>query len=241
MSKIRRMNSPAPRQSAHFARYVSNYDACLNRALSPTGETTEYFARERVRWLARCLDLLGETPRSVLDFGCGIGSTAPLLLTGLSCESVHGVDASEEVIERARRERFAPQIHYSVVRELVPNGSFDCAYCNGVFHHIPVEERPAALDFIRSSLRPGGLFALWENNPWNPGTRYVMSRCEFDEDASTISPRAARTIMKRAGLNVVRSDFLFFVPRSLSALRPIEPLLRKVPLGGQYQVLCRKP
>jgi hypothetical protein len=25
-------------------------------------------------------------------------------------------------------------------------------------------------------MRPGGVVALWENNPWNPATRYVMGR-----------------------------------------------------------------
>ena len=37
------------------------------------------------------------------------------------------------------------------------------------------------------ALRPGGLFAFWENNPWNPGTRLVMSRIPFDRDAITLS------------------------------------------------------
>jgi hypothetical protein len=26
----------------------------------------------------------------------------------------------------------------------------------------------AAVDYVYRSLRPGGLFAFWENNPWNP-------------------------------------------------------------------------
>lgn len=235
------MDSLPREERTDFARYVSNYDACLNQALSPTGENTEFFGRGRVRWLARCLAKLDAKPKAVLDFGCGIGSTAPLLLAELGCLSAHGVDSSAEVIQRARDGRSTPQIQYSVLREFVPRPDFDCVYCNGVFHHIPVEERPSALDFIRAALRPGGWFALWENNPWNPGTRYVMSRCEFDEHALTIRPAAARRMLRQAGFEVLRTDFLFFAPRALAMLRPLESLLRKVPLGGQYQVLCRKP
>jgi glycosyltransferase involved in cell wall biosynthesis len=35
-------------------------------------------------------------------------------------------------------------------------------FCNGVFHHIPVLERPKAVDHIHRSLRPGDLFAFWD-------------------------------------------------------------------------------
>jgi len=44
----------------------------------------------------------------------------------------------------------------------------DLAYCNGVFHHIAPDARPEALAMIRDALKPGGLFAFWENNAWNP-------------------------------------------------------------------------
>ena len=44
----------------------------------------------------------------------------------------------------------------------------------------------------------------------------------------------------RAGFDVLRTDFLFFFPRALSALRPLESRLARFPAGAQYMVLCRK-
>ena len=122
-----------------------------------------------------------------------------------------------------------------------PLGSFDLAFCNGVFHHVPPADRPAALAWVRSRLRPGGLFALWENNSWNPGTRLVMSRCAFDRDAVTLSPPAARRLVRGGGLEVVETTHLFLFPRPLRLLRPLEPLVAAVPIGAQYQVLARRP
>jgi hypothetical protein len=52
------------------------------------------------------------------------------------------------------------------------------------------------------SLRPGGLFAPWENNPWNPNTRYVMSRIPFDRDATTLSPPKAVGLLRQNGFQV---------------------------------------
>ena len=50
---------------------------------------------------------------------------------------------------------------------------------------------PDICGFVRQGLRPGGVFALWENNPWNPGTRLVMRRIPFDRNAVLLSARAA--------------------------------------------------
>ncbi len=113
-------------------------------------------------------------------------------------------------------------------------------YCNGVFHHIPPAQRAQTVNYIWHSLRPGGLFALWENNPWNPGTRYVMSKIPFDHDAITLVPPEARDLLRQGGFEIIRTDFLFLFPKPLKSLRWIEPWLRAMPLGGQYQVLCRK-
>src|SRR5205823_10980749 len=98
----------------------------------------------------------------------------------------------------------------------------DLVYTNGVFHHIPVAERPDAVGYVHGALLPGGLFALWENNPWNPGARYVMSRIPFDRDAIMLSARQARDLLRRAGFEVLRTDFLFIFPRPLRALRFLE-------------------
>ena len=51
---------------------------------------------------------------------------------------------------------------------------------------------------------------------------------------------AARDMLQQAGFEILRTDYLFYFPRSHAFLRPLESALRKVPLGGQYQILCRK-
>jgi SAM-dependent methyltransferase len=149
------------------------------------------------------------------------------------------VDESEAAVAVAR----ASTIHgtrFESVGGFDPVGSADLAYCNGTFHHVPPEERPTALARIRQALRLGGLFAFWENNPWNPGTRIVMSRIPFDRDAVPLSVRNARRMLRAGGFEVIRTDFLFVFPKPLRWLRALEEPLSKTPLGAQYQVLTRK-
>ena len=40
-------------------------------------------------------------------------------------------------------------------------------------------------------------------------------------------------------IEIVETDFLFIFPRALRLFRPLERLVSRLPLGGQYMVLCR--
>jgi len=114
---------------------------------------------------------------------------------------------------------------------------FDLCYVNGVFHHIDPAERPEALSLIHRVLRPGGVLALFENNPWNFGARMVMARIPFDRDARMLSPVLTAQLLTRAGFEVLRTDSLFFFPRFLKGLRFSELFLGWTRLGAQYVVL----
>jgi len=223
-----------------FDRFHADYDEALSRGLWVSGESKLYFARERIAFLAQCLRTLGRRPASVLDFGCGTGTATPFLLRELGAQKVVGVDASERSLEVARRAHGTERATFVSVDRFTPDGGFSLAFCNGVFHHIPPAERAGVASMVRDSLEPGGLFALWDNNPWNPGARYVMWRIPFDRDAVMISPGEARRLLAREGFEIVRVDHLFLFPRFLRALRPVERWLSRAPLGAQFQVLARR-
>lgn len=236
-----RRSGTAAADAPEFEAYAARYDEALAAGLSVTGEDKDYYARGRMRWLAGRLRALGiAAPGTVLDFGCGLGGSTPLFLDLLGAKQVVGVDVSEGLLDRAR-EAFAnePRARFHAIAAHDAPASADLAFVNGVFHHIPVADRAEALRYVRRTLRPGGVFAFWENNPWNPGTRYIMSRVSFDENAITITPPEARGLLRAAGFEVVETDFLFIFPRALRWLRPLERLVARLPLGGQYLVLCR--
>jgi SAM-dependent methyltransferase len=233
------MNPPSP--EPEFDRYAADYDAALTQGISVSGEDKDFFARGRVAWLAKCLREISFRPKLVMDYGCGTGQAAPHLLELLAAEKVLGVDVSEGLLAVARRDYGAARTQFLPLAKYQPAGQMDLVFCNGVFHHIPPAERAAAVDYVFRSLKPGGIFALWENNPWNPGTRYIMSRIPFDHDAVTLSPPAARRMLSAGGFEILRTDSTFYFPRALGFMRGLEPLLAKLPFGAQYQVLARKP
>jgi trans-aconitate methyltransferase len=226
-----------------FDAYADDYEGALAQGLAASGEGRDFFARGRLAFLAGCLRDAGLAPARprVMDFGCGTGTSVPLIRELLSPAAIVGIDPSARSIERAAREQAAPDATFSVTDRYAPAADLDILYTNGVFHHIPIADRAAALAFLHRALRPGGLLALWENNPWSLGARYVMSKIPFDRDAVMLSARQARGLARAAGFRVLRTDYLFLFPRALRILRPLETLLRPVPAGAQYQVLCAKP
>ncbi len=229
-----------PKIEAEFDEFAGDYEAALNKGLSLTGESKDYFAEGRMRWLKRRFEARSFEPESALDFGCGTGGSSRWFFDVLGVSALTGVDPSAESLEVARRDHAGLAVEFLLPEHDV-EGSRDLAFCNGVFHHIPVEDRAAAVAHVLRSLRPGGLFAFWENNAWNPATRFIMSRVPFDRDAILLFPHGARRLLRDGGFEILGTDYLFVFPRPLAALRRFEPLVCKLPLGGQYLVLARKP
>jgi SAM-dependent methyltransferase len=226
---------------AEFDYFAAQYDAALNQGISLSGENKDYFAHRRIAWLSSWLSTQPDKINSVLDFGCGTGSATRHLFDLLAPEAVLGADISQQSLNiAARLHQEESRARFVSLDQYEPNEKYDLAFCNGVFHHIPPAERAVAIDYIYRSLLPGGVFSFWENNPWNPATLYVMSRCPFDRDAETLTPPEARSLLQAGGFEVIQTDFLFIFPRMLRWLRGIEPLVARLPLGTQYQVLCRK-
>lgn len=224
---------------AEFDAFASDYDSALNEGLKLSGEGKDYFAENRMKWLSFRLRQLNLEPGNALDFGCGTGSATPFFFDILKLKELSGFDPSEKSLEQARTlwSEYSVSFHSDIsqAKEL------ELGFCNGVFHHIPPSERTQAAGSVFKALKPGACFAFWENNPWNPVTRYAMSRVPFDADAILVWPHEARKLLRGVGFQILITDYKFFFPRPLAFCRPLEPKLRWLPLGGQYLILAQKP
>lgn len=234
-------DAPPSADRALFDDYEETYDHACHRGLALAGESRDYFAAERVRRTAESLGPLRAMPAGkVLDFGCGLGHSIPHLRQSFPGATLIGLDVSAAAIDRARKHH-ATDAGFFLSSEYSPLGDQQVVYSNGVFHHIVPAERPRWARFLWEILAPGGFLALWENNPWNPGTRLVMSRIPFDRDAIPVAPAEIRQLLLTAGFEIRATTFHFYFPRALSWLRPLERLALRVPLGAQYCVVATKP
>ncbi len=234
------MNKPDVDDSAELFDRSEEYDAMLDEGLRLTGEGKMYYVRGRLQLLREVLPTHFD-PGHVLDFGCGTGDTTAALADLFPRASIVGVDTADNALSHARHRYRHDRIRFESVDALEHERGFELCYVNGVFHHIPIHMRDEAVARIRMSLADGAYLALFENNPWNPGTRMVMRRIPFDRDAQTLSARFAQTLLQRNEMSIAASArYVFFFPSFLRRLRALESYLRFLPLGGQYLVLGRQ-
>jgi len=219
----------------------AEYDSMLDKGLQLSGEDKFFFIKGRINDLKHQLPA-DFNPLQILDFGCGIGDGSFGLHEAFPNANISGADTSTEAMEYTKSKFAHLPFRFLTLDQLGKEENvFDLCYVNGVFHHIIPEERSTALSLIRNSLRPGGYLALFENNPWNPGTRLVMNRIPFDKQAQTINYINCRTMLRQAGFeNIIAFRFLFYFPRQLKWFRSLEKYMTHLPLGAQYYALARK-
>lgn len=215
------------------------YEEMLRAGIRLSGEDQNYFIAGRFGDLRDQLPRLWQ-PRRVLDFGCGIGHSVPHFAKAFPGAELVGADTSEAALAQAEKVYRSPLVSFRHVRDLRETEEFDLCYANGVFHHIHVSDRPDVVRRIYKWLAPGGYVSIFENNPWNPGTRMVMRRIVFDRDAVTLSAPETRRLVRSAGFSAMSTRFLFYYPRAMAWLRFTEPWLAGLPLGAQYYVLAVK-
>jgi len=219
---------------------ADEYDEMLNQGLKLSGESKEFFMIGRLELMKKHLPK-GFSPKRILDFGCGIGDTTEELARMYPEAEVVGIDTAEDALRFATENKSSDRISYETVDSFSTSDAFDLAYTNGVFHHIPLHLRDTSAKTVSRALKAGGYFAYFENNPWNPGTKMVMSRIAFDRDAITLSYLESKRLLSQNGFSDVNtSRFAFYFPNALKFLRPLEPALETLPLGAQYLVLAKK-
>lgn len=145
---------PAPATKGRVLRAEARYYDVLVWLLTLGRERA---FRERLADLARLRP--GER---VLDVGCGTGAFALAAKRRVGpTGTVHGLDASPEMIERARRQAARAgadvTLHVGVVEALpFPDAHFDAVASTLMLHHLPRAVRQQCAREMRRVLKPGG-------------------------------------------------------------------------------------
>jgi SAM-dependent methyltransferase len=105
----------------------------------------------------------GFAPRTVLDFGCGVGRL--LMPFAKIAEDVVGLDVSPSMLQEARRnceEQQVQNVRLFESDDALSNlsGSFDLIHSSIVFQHIPVERGRALFSKLLLKLSAGGVGAI---------------------------------------------------------------------------------
>jgi len=172
-----RLPQSSCRMRTLFPSSPEKYEEELRRGLKWTGENRRYFAARRIFWLRkRLVEEGGSAPRSILDFGCGLGDALELFGRWPEVERLVGADADPRMLARARETLSDPRARFIPPEALPALAPFDLVYLNGVLHHIPPPDRPplarrlAAMGHAADAVRSGRRAVGGGANPLSGGS-----------------------------------------------------------------------
>jgi SAM-dependent methyltransferase len=224
-----------------FDEFAHEYHESLTdpvRALFASG--TDYFHRRKFELLQRLLCVRGLSSATLnwIDVGCGQGDL--LKLGSGRFRSLAGCDVSSEMLAHCKALDVRRQTEIHSLPFESATADIITAVC--VFHHIkPADRLPLLKDIVRV-LKPGGRLIVMEHNPLNPAAQWIVSRSPVDRNALLLSRRDAGKLMQQADLETDGHEYFLYFPECLyHRLATLERFLRKLPLGGQYVAIGRKP
>ena len=233
---------------AEFDAHADGYDGGQGNPIKAlVGQNADDFVNVKVKWLLRYWPQLRTNPAlSLLDYGCDTATLPRLLRAAGVPARMTGTDISSGMLREAERVwpegSPPPALHVQNGADTgLPGGDYDLITISAVLHHVPLAERPAVWRELHRLARPGGRLVVFEHNPWNPVTSYVVKRTPIDFDAILLPPPEVTAALRAGGWDDIRCSHLMFLPPKLGGLATLtERMFFWLPLGGQYAVTAVK-
>lgn len=225
-----------------FDRYSGSYEELLKDPIRDCfmGSGPQFFHLRKRDLIREHFSTLGIDTRGLryLDVGCGKGELLSLLRDDF--HQVAGCDPSPAMLSSSQGVETRIQEDSSKIP--FGDATFDFVTAVCVYHHVPPSSRLALTREAYRVLRPKGVFAIFEHNPYNPVTRLIVSRTPVDADAVLLRSSEARAWMRLAGFTCHVPRYFLYFPEPIyrRAGHRLEHLLRGVPLGGQYAIFGTK-
>ena len=227
---------------SEFDCFADNYRLIHSENVRISGVDSAYFARHKLEQIRR---EESEPIVDFLDFGCGDGMLATFFGELFPGSRYTGFDISAESIRVASCRnlcgcRFVTGEPFG--RLPFEPESFDVVLVSCVFHHIPTCQWPETIERLAPLLRPRGRLYIFEHNPLNPVTRYIVSTCVFDRNAVLVWPKSMIRLLKAGGLTPRSERYVLFFPRirPFLPLLSLEPRLGWLPMGAQYYIRAER-
>ena len=236
------IDNPAKTDSqVSFDDYVETYRTEIDDSIGFIGQDVDFFIEIKAELLLKLARKnFGSLDKiKVLDIGSGVGLVDRFLKSEI--KQLYGVDVEEGVVEKAKVNN--PEVNYRLydgAKLPFEDNTFDLCFAINVMHHVPPGMWENFSKEMYRVLKPGGIAAVFEHNPWNPLTRVAVARCEFDRDAVLLNHPKIKSLFKSAGFKVFDDSFIVFFPFQAKLFRSIETALGWLPLGAQHYVTGRK-
>jgi len=220
----------------NFDDIASEYRDIHNENLKVTGLSSDFFAEKKIQIITQ------DNPQAdnlkILDFGCGDGILEIYLNKYLSTCSCFGIDPSNKSIAEAKKKNLINTTfsEFNGLQIPFPNNFFNIIIVAQVLHHIDRKNHLSAIKEICRVLKNDGSLYIFEHNPYNPLTKYIVKTCVFDKGVQLLRPKYLSSHLNTAGFKKNTLNYMSFFPNKyfFKKLIRYENYLKKIPLGAQY-------
>lgn len=213
--------------------------SALHSAINEWEERAMFFAmyatknkkREKALIFPHILDLVDIKRRSVLDFGCGVGTYCKLFKRYGA--RVTGYDVAPTMIRLAKKINSDLGITYTSRLEKLRGKRFDYVYCSMVLVTLPNYELVPTLSTLASFLKKGGKGILINTNTSTLGQRF--SEFSSKPPSKRRNGAAYKTSIRYGNKQITVTDHYYtarYLEKSFLAAR-LKILYREV-IGKQY-------
>lgn len=224
-----------------FDAWAKNYRAIHSQNIQLSGADSFYFAEQRITMLQAYEK---NEPLQVLDLGCGDGVSELFMQRYFNNWTVEGIDVSKESIDMAKQQQLpnARFNEYDGINIPFAEERFDIVFVAGVLHHVAFHLHKAMIAEMKRVLKKGGRLIIYEHNPLNPLTKYLVKTCVFDQDAKLLRCGYLKQQLAAQQFNISQCIYFIFIPPKgwLKKIIPFEKYLHWLPLGGKYFIRAAK-
>jgi trans-aconitate 2-methyltransferase len=133
-----------------------------------------------------------QSPRRVVDLGCGPGNSTELLVARFPQAQVIGLDSSADMLSKARERLPKCKFVEADIAAWMPEDGTDLLFANAAFQWVP--DHPRQLRRLLEALQPGGVLAVqMPDNTDEPANRLqveVAANGPWAEALTAAVPRA---------------------------------------------------
>jgi len=218
-----------------FDDFAKDYRTIHSENVKISGADSLYFAEHKILELK---NFEQNIPQQILDIGCGDGATEIFIAHNFSNWQTAAIDISDKSLQEAKKRNLLNASFTSYNGKKIPfnENSFDIVFVAAVLHHIDFALHAAFVKEIYRVLKKGGRVYIFEHNPLNPATKYLVKTCVFDKDARLLNYQYTHHLLKSGGFTLLQKKFILFFPRKgvLSFFLKLENRMSRFPLGAQY-------
>lgn len=147
-----------------------------------------------------------QSPRRVIDLGCGPGNSTELLIARYPQAEIVGVDSSSDMLRQARERLPYCAFAEADLATWIPQENTDLLFANAVFQWVP--DHPAVLRRLLERLPDGGVLALqMPDNTDEPALALMREVAKSGPWAAEVGwrPRRATTCRRRRIITIYSS------------------------------------